>query len=91
VWVGRFPVASALVHLCAIRGAVFEVLRGRLDGLLPPAAADELAAGVLQMLGLPAGEAVAIAAAPLAEVEPPLALAYARRSGAEPRFKLIPL
>jgi AcrR family transcriptional regulator len=91
VWVGRFPVASALVHLCAIRGAVLEVLRGRLDGLLPPAAADELAAAVLQMLGLPAGEAVAVAAAPLAEVEPPLALAYAAQGRGTPRPKLIPL
>lgn len=71
VWVGRFPVASALVQLCAIRGAVLEVLRGRLLGRLPAAAADELAAGVLQMLGLPADEAAAIATQPLAAVEPP--------------------
>jgi AcrR family transcriptional regulator len=71
VWVGRFPVASALVQLCAIRGAVLEVLRGRLRGLLPAAAADELAAGVLQMLGLPAGEAAAIAGRPLEAVQPP--------------------
>jgi AcrR family transcriptional regulator len=70
VWVGRFPVASALVQLCAIRGAVLEVLRGRLLGLLPAAAADELAAGVLQMLGLPAGEAAAIAGRPLEPVAP---------------------
>src|SRR6266498_340804 len=32
VWVGRFPVASALVQVCAIRGAVLEVLRGRRAG-----------------------------------------------------------
>ena len=71
VWVGRFPVASALVQLCAIRGAVLEVLRGRLRGLLPAAATDELAAGVLQMLGLSADEAAAIATEPLPAVEPP--------------------
>jgi AcrR family transcriptional regulator len=71
VWVGRFQVASAMVQLCAIRGAVLEVLRGRLLGLLPTAAADELAAGVLQMLGLPADEAAAIATEPLPAVEPP--------------------
>ena len=70
VWVGRFPVSSARVHVCAIRGAVLEVLRGRLQGTLPAAAADELAAGVLQMLGLPPGEALAIVAAPLPEVGP---------------------
>ena len=73
VWVGRFPVTSALVQLCAIRGAVLEVLRGRLRGLLPAAAADELAAGVLQMLGLPAAEAAAIAGEPLPAVAPPWA------------------
>jgi AcrR family transcriptional regulator len=38
VWVGRFPVSSARVQVCAIRGAVLEVLRGRLQGLLPAAA-----------------------------------------------------
>jgi AcrR family transcriptional regulator len=86
VWVGRFPVASALVQVCAIRGAVLEVLRGRLRGLLPADAADELAAGVLQMLGLPAEEAAAIAAEPLAEVTPPAAQ---RRS--VPRLRLVPL
>lgn len=91
VWVGRFPVASALVHLCAIRGAVLEVLRGRLHGLLPAAAEDELAAGALQMLGLPAGEAAAIAAEPLAEVEPPSAPAYAAHGRGTPRPRLIPL
>jgi len=90
VWVGRFPVASALVQVCAIRGAVLEVLRGRLSGLLPAAAADELAAGVLQMLGLPAEEAVAIAAEPLAEVVPPLAAFGPHRRGA-PRLRLISL
>lgn len=71
VWVGRFPVPSAQVHLCALRGAVLEVLRGRLLGRLPEAAAEELAAAVLQMLGLPVEEASAIAARPLPEVEPP--------------------
>jgi AcrR family transcriptional regulator len=71
VWVGRFPVPSAQVHLCALRGAVLEVLRGRLLGLLPAAAADELAAAVLQMLGLPVDEASAIATQPLPDVEPP--------------------
>jgi AcrR family transcriptional regulator len=70
VWVGRFPVPSAQVRLCALRGAVLEVLRGRLLGLLPAAAADELAAAVLQMLGLPVEEASAIATRPLPEIEP---------------------
>jgi AcrR family transcriptional regulator len=87
IWVGRFPVASALVQVCAIRGAVLEVLRGRLHGLLPADAADELAAGVLQMLGLPAEEAAAIAAEPLAEVVPPHAAARRR----VPQLRLIPL
>jgi AcrR family transcriptional regulator len=71
VWVGRFPVPSAQVHLCALRGAVLEVLRGRLLGRLPAAAAEELAAAVLQMLGLPVEEASAIATRPLPEVDPP--------------------
>jgi AcrR family transcriptional regulator len=91
VWVGRFPVASALVQVCAIRGAVLEVLRGRLHGLLPAAAADELAAGVLQMLGLPAEEAAAIAAEPLVELPPPLVAAYGPHRRGAPRLRLISL
>jgi AcrR family transcriptional regulator len=86
VWVGRFPVASALVQVCAIRGAVLEVLRGRLHDLLPADAADELAAGVLQMLGLPAEEAAAIAAEPLTEVMP-----HAAQRRGVPRLRLVPL
>jgi AcrR family transcriptional regulator len=91
VWVGRFPVASALLHLCAIRGAVLEVLRGRLHGLLPPAAADELAAAVLQMLGLPADEAAAIAARPLPELEPSWPSPYEPAGRGAPGSNLIAL
>jgi AcrR family transcriptional regulator len=89
VWVGRFPVASAQVHLCAIRGAVLEVLRGRLHGLLPAAAAEELAAGVLRMLGLPVEEAATIAAEPLPEIEPPTRPASQPRAGARRADNLI--
>jgi AcrR family transcriptional regulator len=91
VWVGRFPVPSAQVHLCALRGAVLEVLRGRLLGLLPAAAADELAAAVLQMLGLTVEEASAIATRPLPEIEPPRPQPTARDDPGGPRASLISL
>jgi AcrR family transcriptional regulator len=73
VWVGRFLISSVLVQHRVIQGAVLAVLRDTPHGPLPEDAAEELAAGILQMLGLPYEEAVAIATRPLprARAAPP--------------------
>jgi len=65
VWVGRFLISSVLVQHRVIQGAVLAVLRATPQGQLPEDAAEELATGILQMLGLPWEEAAAIATRPL--------------------------
>jgi AcrR family transcriptional regulator len=65
VWVGRFTISSVLVQQRVIHGSVLAVLRAMPDRALPPDAAEELATGILQMLGLAWEEAAAIATRPL--------------------------
>jgi len=65
VWVGRFTISSVLVQHRVIQGSVLAVLRAMPDRQLPADAAEELATGILQMLGLAWEEASAIATRPL--------------------------
>ncbi|MBI1815703.1 MAG: TetR/AcrR family transcriptional regulator [Deltaproteobacteria bacterium] len=65
---GRFPAGGASLLCYAIGGAVWATLRGKLTGTLGADADEELAAGILRMLGIPAAEARKIAARPLPPV-----------------------
>jgi AcrR family transcriptional regulator len=68
---GRFTVADPATATFAIGGAVQAVMRARLEGAAPEAAATAVAIHVLQMVGVPSRQARRIAAKPLPRLDQP--------------------
>jgi AcrR family transcriptional regulator len=62
---GRLHVGNERVALLDMGGALLAVMRGVLDGVAPKDADVHHAEGVLRLLGLPAGDAAAVARRPL--------------------------
>jgi AcrR family transcriptional regulator len=69
---GRFPEADVSLLKYAIGGAVFTVMQAKLTGALGRDADSSLAAAVLRMVGLPAGEARDVARRRVPEIEVPV-------------------
>jgi AcrR family transcriptional regulator len=81
---GRFHVADSRVAAAAIRGAAYPLLQDILLGRAPPDVERQFARLLLQMLGLPHGEAAAVAARADAgsteEGIPPVVRSFNRRT-----------
>jgi AcrR family transcriptional regulator len=69
---GRFPETDVSLLKYAIGGAVFTVMQAKLAGVLDRDADSTLAAAVLRMVGMSAGEARDVARRPLPEIEVPV-------------------